>query len=94
MHSSLIFIAKLYILVSLRSQNPLPPVTDHCIVAPRLQIQAPGLASPVVGITRHSLEVALWLQSSPLNMIYSPFPSAPPRTSPTWPDTAIALLKR
>ncbi|HBC0143061.1 TPA: ash family protein [Salmonella enterica] len=45
------------------------------------------------GNKHYSSEVALWLQSSQLTMIYSPFPSAPPRTLPAWPDTATALLK-
>ncbi|EFC1510956.1 ash family protein [Escherichia coli] len=43
------------------------------------------------GNKHYSLEVALWLQSSPLTAIYSifcPFPLTPPRTSPSLPTTA------
>ncbi|EAW8148251.1 hypothetical protein FI069_14425 [Salmonella enterica subsp. enterica] len=110
----------------------MPQIIDHCIVPPRLQIQASGLEprktsltiqffvsstvtpqwrdragasqdAPVSvrlvvptpsgsatreigtsggGSNNHSLEVALWLQSSQLTMIYSLFPSAPPRILP------------
>ncbi|EEC0297086.1 ash family protein [Salmonella enterica subsp. enterica] len=48
------------------------------------------------GNRNYSSEVALWLQSSPLTAIYStyyPFPSAPPRTSPSLPITAPASPK-
>nr|WP_240780422.1 ash family protein [Escherichia sp. E13S3] len=65
-------------------------------VSVRLVVPTPsGSATREIGTSggghdHHSLEVASWLQSSPLIMIYSPFLSVQPRISPIWPTTAIA----
>ncbi|MBB2270363.1 ash family protein [Escherichia sp. 94.0001] len=60
-----------------------------------------GSATREIGISgggnkHYSSEVALWLQSSPLTAIYAiccPFPSTPPRISPSLPTTAPASPK-